>query len=609
MSTRFSKSSTDCADTALAANSPTANVDLASAPPMGAKPEPGLRHLVARSRTRAIKKPATGSAAKRHSVSTRVAGTSNPANDRSILDLHPDAPALSPQALARLERDFMAADLENLLKPARSVAEVFQQPVPRLYSIDQDQHCEKSDFSQSSSASDDTVFPAAPHNGNGPRPSSALDDLFRDTRQPDDDNRQLLEKSEQITRIVEPAFAVAKEQYEGDAIADRQPRIITTGDRKKLTTRIVHRIELPHASTGTERHITVFEYGQAGVGVKAYLHAGLNANERTGALVLNHLMRRLDEADRKGNICGHCIIVPIANPIGASQYIQGQIVGEYDLDSGEKFNQNYPELIDRVADLAIQHLRGDPEYDKLIVRGALRATLARMSPQRPLDSMRHRLLSLACDADLVIDLHCQRDAVLHMYMGEALWPNASDLHRQLGSRATLLTHNNTLNPFDEAIASVWWQLSERLQHLQLAEPACLAATVKLNGNSEHADGQANRDADSLYRFLQRRGVIRGEAGPLPQPSCHPTPANGVNIIRANAAGAVTFCRRSGDFVRNNDTVAMIVDAASTSPGDTRTAVRAQCSGVLFSRTQQRIARHGDVLAHIAGATPAPDSQL
>jgi len=164
--------------------------------------------------------------------------------------------------------------------------------------------------------------------------------------------------------------------------------------------------------------------------------------KRRAFAVLNQLMRRLDSADRNGDFRGHCVIVPVANPIAASQRVHGQRLGQTDLDSGEPFNSHYPRLLESVAKLATRHLRGDPQYDRLIVRGALRAALAKTEPLRPVDHLRHTLLSLACDADVVLDLHGKRDALTHMYLGSRLWPQASDLHRQMQSRATLLAENN-----------------------------------------------------------------------------------------------------------------------------------------------------------------------
>ena len=54
--------------------------------------------------------------------------------------------------------------------------------------------------------------------------------------------------------------------------------------------RIVSRFPLPPMSLGTERHLTVHAYGDPDARPKAYLQAGLHADELPGSLVLHHLM-------------------------------------------------------------------------------------------------------------------------------------------------------------------------------------------------------------------------------------------------------------------------------------------------------------------------------
>ncbi len=53
------------------------------------------------------------------------------------------------------------------------------------------------------------------------------------------------------------------------------------------------RIPLIVMSPGTGRAITVYPYGAKGARPKAYLQAGIHADEIPGMLVLHHLVRRL----------------------------------------------------------------------------------------------------------------------------------------------------------------------------------------------------------------------------------------------------------------------------------------------------------------------------
>ena len=73
-----------------------------------------------------------------------------------------------------------------------------------------------------------------------------------------------------------------------------------------------------------------------------------------------------------------------------------------------------------------------------------------------------RCSRLAHDADLVLDLHADNQAVMHLYTGTPLWPEVRDLAAELGARAVLLAEVSGGNPFDEACSGPWWALAAAL---------------------------------------------------------------------------------------------------------------------------------------------------
>jgi predicted deacylase len=192
-----------------------------------------------------------------------------------------------------------------------------------------------------------------------------------------------------------------------------------------------------------------------------------------------------------------------------------------------------------------------------------------------------------------------------MYMGTPLWPIAEDLHKQLGSHATLLATRSGGNPFDESISTIFWEVAERLTDYPLP-PACVAATIELRGESDVDDTTASEDAQNLYRFLQRRGYIAGNPGPLPEAQSNPTSLEGVDMVRAPSSGIVTFLREPGEFVRKQEKVAIIVDPLSTHGPNARVAVVANTTGIMFARRADRMTSPGQVLCKIAGVNPIAD---
>ncbi|MDH3380854.1 MAG: succinylglutamate desuccinylase/aspartoacylase family protein, partial [Gammaproteobacteria bacterium] len=161
------------------------------------------------------------------------------------------------------------------------------------------------------------------------------------------------------------------------------------------------------------------------------------------------------------------------------------------------------------------------------------------------------------------------------------------------------------HPFDEAIAGPWWALAERFPDRPIS-PACLAATVELRGSTDVGDEMAAADADNLYRMLVRRGYIDGDPGPLPAPLCDATPLTGVETIKADRAGVVAYCRHPGDVVQAGDTVAIVVDPLESDAARARHDVISQVSGILYARRGDRMARPGQTLCRVAGATPLAD---
>ena len=363
------------------------------------------------------------------------------------------------------------------------------------------------------------------------------------------------------------------------------------------------RIVLPAASPGTERRLEVLRFGAPGARPKAYFQASLHADELPAMLVLNYLVERLTRA--AGAVRGEVVVVPVANPIGLAQFVQGRAMGRFALSGAGNFNRGFPDLGEAVdADLGAR-LGKDAAGNVSAVRAALREAWAAMKPADEVAYLRHALLGLALDADIALDLHCDSEAVLHLYLGTPLWPDAGDLSAQIGSRATLLATLSGGHPFDEAVGGPWWALAERYPGYPIP-PACLSATIEYRGQRDVSEAMAAEDADHLFRFLQRRGVVEGDPGRLPDARCQATPLDGVDMIRAPVTGVIAHRGEPGDEVAAGDVVAVIVDPLNPDFAAARTELRCRCDGIVFGRTQDRLARPGKVVCKVAGRERLPD---
>lgn len=361
-------------------------------------------------------------------------------------------------------------------------------------------------------------------------------------------------------------------------------------------------VPLSPSPAGTRRTVRIVRFGPPDARPKAYIHAALHADETPGLLVAHHLLGMLEAAEARGEITGQVVVVPYANPIGLAQFIHGDQSGRFELASGANFNRGWPDLAGAVAERVDGQLGQDGRDNVAAIHRAMRAALAAAEPARELDALRSVLAREACDADIVLDLHCDDEALMHMFLTAAQWPLARDLAGDLGCRAVLLADNAGGATFTESIAGPWSRLASVFPGRPIPQ-ACLAVTVELRGFVDVSDELAAADAAALFRSLQRRGHLAGDPGPAPPDPCEPTGLDACDVIRAPVAGVVSYRAGLGDRVSSGDSIADMVDPAGPTPDAARHTVRSRANGIVISRRLRRLVAAGEVIAKVAGREP------
>ncbi len=366
-----------------------------------------------------------------------------------------------------------------------------------------------------------------------------------------------------------------------------------------------HHHALRGAPLLTQRQIVSFHYGPADSGRKAYFQASLHADELPGMLVAHHLRQRLHALESAGRLRGEVVVVPVANPVGLAQSVLRTNHGRFDLASGENFNRHYADLFEPVLPLLEGRLGGDAQANARVVRAALFGLVKALPEDSELMSQRKTLLGLACDAEVVIDLHCDCEALLHLYTGTALWPQAEVLARCVGAQVSLLADTSGDDPFDEACSRLWWRLQAHFGERHPIPLGCLSVTLELRGQADVSHPLAGADADALLAFLTHRGFIDGplpELPPLPNPA---TPLNGCDVVSTPISGVVVYLRQIGEVVRAGDVIAEVIDPVS---GEV-CALATRTGGLLFAREWQRFTSAGRPLFKVAGRTPVRSGKL
>jgi uncharacterized protein len=329
---------------------------------------------------------------------------------------------------------------------------------------------------------------------------------------------------------------------------------------------------------------------------KVYIQAALHADEIPALLVAHHLRAMLQAAEDAGALLGEVVLVPSANPIGLMQHVNGQQQGRFDLRDGTNFNRHFPELGRRVTELVGQGLTGDATRDVPLVRARLRGAAGELPASNPTQDLKRRLLQLAIDSDIVLDLHCDNDALMHLY---ALTPHrelAESLGAHLGVHALLLATESGDSPFDESCSRPWLELKERFPDANLPL-ACFACTVELRGERDVSHELAQQDAQAIMNFLRERGVLQSTTS-VAQPGlrCESTPLTGSEPVTAPRSGVVVYRQALGTRVNAGDVIADIVDPESGQSHE----VRCQSAGLFYARSSERWATPGKRIAKIAG---------
>ncbi|MBB5206150.1 hypothetical protein HNQ51_003493 [Inhella inkyongensis] len=343
--------------------------------------------------------------------------------------------------------------------------------------------------------------------------------------------------------------------------------------------------------SGTQRTLTTLHFG-AGAR-RAYLQASLHADEVPAMLVAQHLRRRLAELEAQGRLRGEIVLAPACNPLGLSQQLFGRHQGRFEHDSGHNFNRHYPDLVAQA--IARVQLGDNAAQNTETLRQAMLQALAEHPVQTELQHLRKILLGHALAAEVVLDLHCDNEGVMHLYSV----PEQAQCVRQLGAclqaEVALLANESGDSPFDEACSGPWLRLQQHYQGRHPVNLGCFAATVEHRGVCDVRHDLAAQDAEGLLRFLGLQGFISGMDAPSAH-DCALVPLAGSLPVTAPHAGVVVFTRPLGGPVRQGEVLAELIDPVSGHCSE----LRAPVDGIYYRREQQRWVQAGATVVQVAG---------
>jgi len=348
--------------------------------------------------------------------------------------------------------------------------------------------------------------------------------------------------------------------------------------------------------------LSYYEIGPADASTKIYLQAALHADEHPGTMLLHHLLPMLREADTAGQLNARFTVMPLVNPLGAATFSLRRHIGRYDAATGVNFNRRWPDLFKAVGAGLANRLGADAGANVGLVRAAVAEWLASQSPRSANEALRLHVMRLAHDADFVLDLHCDDDSLIHIFISPELMPGLQDLADWMGSAATLTAEDSGGGSFDEVLPQLYRQLA-RANPGKPVPMATAAATLEYRGQADVFDALGKDDARRLHGFFCERGFIAADTGPRPAAMPAATPFEATEIIRVGSPGLVAYRVELGDVVTKGQPVADLIALDGPDAFIGRTPILAGTDGFVLSRSMNKYAPRGASIMKIVGTTP------
>ncbi|ORM72928.1 succinylglutamate desuccinylase [Pantoea wallisii] len=358
------------------------------------------------------------------------------------------------------------------------------------------------------------------------------------------------------------------------------------------------------ATLGTQREIVSFHFG-TDAQQRVYIQAALHGDELPGMAVAWYLKQKLLALESAGQLRSKIILVPVANPLALGQHWHGTHLGRFHTLSGQDFNRRFPALGETLAAELSGSLTQSEYENKRLIRDAIDRYYRDSIAKTELEAQRFTLMRMASQADLMIDLHCDWDALPHLYTTPHAWPDIEPLARWLGSHVQLLAQISGGEPFDEACCEPWLTLAERYGKEFPMPRGLLPVTLELRGVSDVSPEQAEKDADAIINALIEGGYIAGDIGHSPALIHPPTQLAGCEYIHAPHSGLLLNRRKLGEWIKAGEVVAEIVDPIN----DYVTPLVAEFGGVLYARNLTKFVTAGMLVVRLAGENAGRRGEL
>lgn len=331
---------------------------------------------------------------------------------------------------------------------------------------------------------------------------------------------------------------------------------------------IIERFSLKSDTLGQELFLSVFRFRGSGNGRAVYIQAALHSHELPGTVALDRLIPVLEAAESDGRLMGNVTLVPHANPIGLAQGIFGETLGRFDLNGRVNFNRSFP-----------------------------KENLEKLSGRPAAEQLKSVLLALAEKADVVLDLHCDDEGPIYLYVFKRQIEDGLRLANAMKAIVILTDTRDDPISFDLAVGARWSAENRE-------GDARFAATIELRGLVDVSPEYAQQDADGLYRYLVDIGTVIDELPAINPVKTIIGDVDDARLIDTPVPGVVLYDVEIGDWVVEGQRLAVVM----SEPGIGYHEILSPFDGQVMTRRDRRLARRGDAVIKVL-RHPFPKERL
>ncbi len=365
-------------------------------------------------------------------------------------------------------------------------------------------------------------------------------------------------------------------------------------------------IEVSKLSNGNALSIEVVQYQSETPGPHIYIQANVHGAELQGNLVIAQLMDYFAEHEFSGKLT----FVPFANPLASTQSMGGYTYGRFNARTGDNWNRNYTDvsktnksviggsIAEFVNKVTTQGLDSESitENFKQFLNACYEKLLDVTNPYAISENkyINTILQKLACDADVVLDLHTGGRATRYIYAAEFEQKDAI----KMGFPHTLIIPNEFDGALDEACFMPWVTLRKSLQSMNLDfEIPIKAYTVELGSEEDVNSEDAKLDCLKILNYLKEIGTHQNmiEVTSEPQYFCS---LKDYRSYFAATGGLCEYLVEPATHFNKGDPLACIHQFDKLQYQWKKVVIKANNNGIMINRATSSNIMQGEVLFQV-----------